>query len=101
MDAGDVGADQDSVWAHQGKVMFISANATGIGTASLTFDQPDVGTCSLDYGTESTVTIFTRITQTCKPGPVTFNLSGLSAATEYFFRYDGAVATPMGQFRTR
>ncbi len=94
------GADIDQLEAAQGKVKVISASSTGSTTASVTVDQPDSGTCTLDYGTEPAVTMFTRVSETCTPGRVTFNLSGLRSQTEYFWRYNGAVQTPMGQFKT-
>ncbi len=100
-DLNDVGAEVDKVEADQGNVIFVSANATGVGTASVTLDQPDTGTCTLDYGTGPTVTTFTRASQACTPGPVTFNLTGLTTHTLYYFRYDGAVSQPYGHFMSR
>jgi hypothetical protein len=99
-DGMDEGANIDLILATQGKVIFISANSTGIGLASVTVVQPDSGTCTLDYGTEPTVTTFTRVSLPCTPGPVTFNLTGLARAIPYYFRYDGAVQSPIGHFRT-
>lgn len=99
-DLRSVGADVDAVEAAQGVVHLISETATGTSTASITVVQPDSGTCTLDYGTEPTVTTFTRVSQACTPGSVTFNLTGLTTGTLYYFRYDGAVQQPMGQFKT-
>ncbi len=99
-DQGGVGADVDKVLAEQGQVILSSTNATGTTAASITVTQPDSGTCTVDYGTEPTVTTFKRVSQACTPGPITFNLSGLTTGTLYYFRYDGAVQQPMGQFKT-
>lgn len=97
---GEAGADVDKLRAVQGRVNLLSANASGPTAATITIEQPDSGTCTLDYGTEPSVTKFTRLTQACNPGRITFTITGLHEQTSYFWRYNGAVQTPMGELKT-
>lgn len=101
-DVGDVGANIDLLQANQGFVTVSGYGPSGSTTGFVTVDQPDTYTCTLEYGADATFTAGTntRITQSCTPGPVTFNLTGLTSKTVVHWKFYGAVQEPERQFRT-
>lgn len=86
--------------AMQGVITGTDSGPTGSTTGFVTVDQPDTYTCTLEYGSDPTFTAGTnlRVTKSCTPGAVTFNLTGLTSKSVVYWKFYGAVQEPQGQF---
>jgi beta-glucanase (GH16 family) len=101
-DGKDVGADLVALEQAQGRVYLNGASTVTSSSAVITFVAPDALPCAVDYSTtDPTLTSnLSRVTPPGAIGPNAVTLTGLSAATVYYYRVDCQVHQPTGQFRT-